>query len=292
VLVINLGKIPVFGTDVLQLSPNATARPAREGSYAVSHFSQPTTPYKNYADGGNTSMSPFAPRGYSVYYQVEVSDGSGLITFIPVNGSNSPVPGTHEELAMFDFTATWHLFEGLSVQPATSTATTVTPPYLTIKNITGYEAQAYPNSILGPFMENSAPPDSRALELASMINHASVSSLPAKANFWGAIGTALLSAAPTIISALKSVFGKKKEATVTPRSLPKPSAPPAPQRRRPPPRPPAPTPQSIRAYQARANPKPQRVFRPRRQQVGPLSQVSAPRPPAMTLNQRFSRVKI
>jgi len=212
IIVLTVGTIPATSTDVVQLSPNATVTPAKEGAFVVQRFSQPTTPYVSYADSGatNATGTPWTRVARPVVLEVVTS---------PTTSSFSPLASTQyeslgntllEDLALFDFTCAWVLFDGLSVQPSTSSATTVTPPYITVKSITGYEAQAYPGSPLLPFMENSAVYDAKALEFGAMITHAKCDALPSRYNFWGALAKGLLTAAPSIIGTLKNVFSRPK----------------------------------------------------------------------------------
>lgn len=207
VVVITVGKIPITSTDVAMLSPNSTVSPAKEGAFVVQRMSQPTTPYVDYAEG-QTSEAPFVSKGRLFFLQATLPDNT--LQFTPfISTQFNPGGGPLEVLATFDMTCAWILFEGLSVQPATGPVTVV-PPYITSKHITGYEAQAYPSSILQPFMQNSAILDTKALEFGSMVVHSHVDSLPAKMNFWGALGSALLTAAPTVIKTLSDVFSKPK----------------------------------------------------------------------------------
>jgi len=208
-VVLTVGKIPNSSTDVAQLSPNATVSPAKEGAFVVQRFSQPINEYRDYATGKVTREKPFPVYGSQVLIET-IQDG--VANFLIVNDYYYTSTGTTvmEDIDLFDFTCAWVHFEGLSVQPASTTATTVTPPYITVKAITGIEAQALPNSMFTPFMANSAIYDSKALEFSSMITHARQDSLPARFNFWGALGSALLTAAPSIVSTVKGLFGKKE----------------------------------------------------------------------------------
>lgn len=212
-LVVKVGKIPVNSTDVAQLSPNSVVNPAREGAFVVQRFSQPTTPYHEYALGNSAAPSATFPTiGRQVLLEIQDPANAQQSQFLIINDNYYASTGNTvlEEVDYFDFTCAWVHFEGLSVQPASSSATTVTPPYITTKSITGLEAQAMPNGEFMVFQENCAIPDAKALEFSSITTHAKLDALPARYNFWGALGSAILTAAPTIVSTLKSVFGKKE----------------------------------------------------------------------------------
>jgi len=215
-LVLKVGKIPVNSTDVAQLSPNADVRPAREGAFVVQRLSQPTTPYHDYVLDNTTlptyPPTPFATIASQVLLEVEDPLNPTQYEYILLNDNYYASTGNtvYEDVDFFDMTCAWVHFEGLSVQPASTTATTVTPPYITVKSITGLEAQALPGSQFTVFQENCAMPDRQALDFAALTAHGRLDALPAKFNFWGALASGLLAAAPGIVSTLKSVFGKKE----------------------------------------------------------------------------------
>lgn len=219
IIVINIGSIPVTSTDVAQLSPNSTVVPAKQGAFVVQQFSQPTTPYVSTAIGSVAVPPASGPAfGRVVYLQVNDPSTPGDVMLIQINDDFYASTGNTalEIIACFDMCFAWILFEGLSVQPATSSAVTVTPPYITSKHITGLEADAYVNSVLLPFKKNCAVVDEKALRFAAMAMHSKADSLPAKFNSWGAIGSALLSAAPSIISTITNLFSKEKKGEAVP----------------------------------------------------------------------------
>jgi len=208
-IVLTVGKIPVNSTDVAQMSPNATVGPAKEGAFVVQNFSQPINRYVDYSIAYHASTLPTNAAVQPQSVCLEIINSDGTYSFMALTDGYNPLGAFMPDVALFDFTCAWVHFEGLSVLPAGS-PTTTTPPYITVKAITGYEAQAMPNSVFTPFMANSAIPDSLAIDFAGMTSHARLDSLPARYNTFGAIASSLLAAAPSIISTLKGVFGKKE----------------------------------------------------------------------------------
>lgn len=216
VLILAPGTLPQTGTEVAMLSPNATSDVAKNGCFVVQKFTQPFPQFTDFSNA-NTGSTTTARTVEAVKCYIEITDSTGLLTiFEPVNVSgqpgNSAAPGTPQQLedvAWFDMSWGFAFFEGLSVGPAGAGAAAV-PPYLTVKTITGTELQPLVGSPLSPFIKNSAMVDETALRIGSMVSHARLDSLPASANFWGSIGKVLLSAAPTVVSTLKSLFGTKE----------------------------------------------------------------------------------
>nr|WAY16535.1 hypothetical protein [Hepelivirales sp.] len=212
VQVANVGAIPRQSTDVVMLSPNSVSEVAKEGSFVVQRFSQPVQMYKDFAQNGYNGAGVSTAVGMPCYIQ-EFSSVDGFIFEIDpirVNGQTGNATTTLADLPWTDMMWAWTLYEGLSVTPAATPSTGITPPYITIKCITGLEFQPLPNSVLLPFVKNSAQPDYKALQFASHVTHGRVDSLPSRYNFWGSLGKILLQAAPTVIDTISSIFGNKR----------------------------------------------------------------------------------
>jgi hypothetical protein len=117
----------------------------------------------------------------------------------------------------------WTLFEGLSVAADPTLPTTVTPPYITVKCITGFEFQPLPDSLLSPFVRNSAAPDRKAIDMAAHITHGRMDSLPAAYNSLGALVPSLIAAAPSVLGSVAKIFGSfggAKRAAASPGQAP------------------------------------------------------------------------
>lgn len=218
VMIVAPGTLPQTGTEVAMLSPNATSDVAKNGCFVVQKFVQSFPQFTDFSNA-NTGSTTTPRTVQAVKCYIEITDATGLLTiFEPVNVTsqpgNSAAPGTPQQLedvAWFDMSWGFAFFEGLSVGPNGAGAAAV-PPYLTIKTITGTELQPLIGSPLAPFIKNSAMVDETALRIGSMISHARLDSLPAAANFWGSLGKLLLSAAPTVVSTISNLFGKKPSA--------------------------------------------------------------------------------
>nr|WPR18503.1 MAG: peptidase A21 family protein [Chemarfal virus 216] len=229
--VLKVGIIPNESTPIVMMSPNAVSTAATEGSFVVQKFLNDTIPYLDFSDSGLSGLGVSVAAGMPCLIFEQVSATTGQLQFIKAKDQPGLPPGinTLQDLPWNDFCWGYTLYEGLSVAPGTST--TVTPPYLTVKTITGYEFQPLPNSVLSPFIKESAVYDFSALRLCTMANHSLPDSLPSKMNFWGSLGRMLLSVAPSLVKTLVDVFGSKTKSaapSAPPKPLPKPSAPPMP----------------------------------------------------------------
>jgi hypothetical protein len=208
VQVLQVGTIPFDPSEILMMSPNAVASNAKEGSFVVQRFGQPEIMYKDFPANGITKGTS-NPLGMPCYIYESSGPTAGSIDSIAVAGQPGNATTILADLPWFDFLWGWTLYEGLSVTTSTSTSG-VTPPYVSVKTITGFEFQPLPDSMLSPFIRNCAVYDMSALRMATTTNHAIADSLPAAANFWGTIGKVLLKAAPTIIDTVSSLFGNKR----------------------------------------------------------------------------------
>jgi len=210
-LIIAPGTIPDTSTAVAMLSPNSVSAVAKDGCFVVQKFSQPFPQFVDFDIASSPEIAtPVVIKACPCY--IEITDSTGLLLALePIGVVGQPGnAGTQLlDVAWFDMTWGVSVFEGLSVGPS-GAGPSVVPPYLTVKCITGVELQPLIGSELIPFVKNSAVVDETALRIGSMISHSRLDALPAAANFWGSIGKVLLSAAPTIISTLTSLFGKKQ----------------------------------------------------------------------------------
>jgi hypothetical protein len=208
VQVLQVGAIPFDPSQILMMSPNAVAMSAKDGSFVVQRFSQPEIQYKDFPANGITTGTS-RPIGMPCYIYEAVPGGAGSINEINVVSQPGSSTSILADLPWFDFMWGWTLYEGLSVT-ASASASNVSPPYISVKTITGFEFQPLPDSMLSPFIRNCAVYDMSALRMATISNHAIADSLPSAANFWGTIGKVLLQAAPTIIDTVSSLFGNKR----------------------------------------------------------------------------------
>ena len=202
--VLKVGVLPSESTQIAMMSPNSTSLVATKGTFLVQKFIQDSIPYRNFADAGLSGLGVSTAAGMPCFIFEQTGPTTGQLEPIPVVGQAGNPTTILADLPWFDFTWGYTLFEGLTIQ------TSAANPYLTIKSITGFEFQPLPNSMLSPFIRNSANFDFQALRFATMHNHARQDALPAAMNFWGSLGKVLLSAAPSIIDTITGIFGRKR----------------------------------------------------------------------------------
>lgn len=203
--VVKLGAIPQEGSQIVMMSPNAVSTDAKSGSFVVQRFDQDSIQYKDFSCNGLNGVGVSTLIGMPCYI-FEQTGSVGQLEAIKVVGQPGNATAILADLPWSDFLWGWSLYEGLSLA-----SSGVSPPYISVKTITGFEFQPLTDSILSPFIRNSAVYDQSAIQLATITNHAMADSLPSAANFWGSIGKVLLTAAPSIISTLIKVFGSKKK---------------------------------------------------------------------------------
>jgi hypothetical protein len=208
------GILPTTSGAMLEFSPKAVTRLAREGAFVVQ---QPTDPVQNWtniinATTYNTGQSATAP-GLLVSMIRTNNYASGSFQWLPLENTLGNVNGVYTTLETQWSNLDWSmtLFEGLTI-PSTVGTTLSSVPYITVKGYTGFEAQAAPQSSLLPFQDTLPMPDQQALQMAAGIFHSRPDSLPAEANDLGTIAATAIKFIPTAITWLKDLFGKKKPA--------------------------------------------------------------------------------
>lgn len=215
--IVTLGSIPQTSTDVLMLSPKAVSTKATEGAFVVQHFSQPVATFKDFGNQNVKVGVATEVTGIPCFFEL-FDKSAGTVDIFPFFDPITNPVRDMTDLPWSDLTWSWVFFEGLSVANTATATSLVTAPYITVKSITGYEVQPLMDSVLSPLTTLSAVYDESALKFGSMVSHQMQDSMPAKMNAIGAMLAAALKAAPTIITTIKSLFGKKetkKEAQTT-----------------------------------------------------------------------------
>lgn len=205
--ILSPGTLPSVSTPIAMMSPNSTSVLATEGSFVVQKFDIDSIPYKSFANSKDAGSAPGTYAGMPCYIRFQ-NPSVETFALYPIRVVGQPGNATEilTDLPWFDFNWGYSLYEGMSIGFQNGS----TPPYLTVKAITGFAFQPLPNSALSPFIRESAMYDQEAIRFISMTNHAMPDSLPAKMNFWGSLGKILLSSAPQIIETISNIFGKKR----------------------------------------------------------------------------------
>ena len=204
------GVLPTDATQLLNLSRKAASRLAQEGAFVVQGDSDdvnlftsvPLNRDENNFPGKNGLvltlmcwMNPLAAPGSQVNYATLYDD---IIRSGTEREKFSDIPWN-----MSDWS--WTLFDGLS----TTNAEAWGLPYITIKTVTGWEAQPRTKSFAALVQRLLPLPDPDALEMAAGIHAQRPDSLPASANDLGSIASTVLQFLPTAVGWLKDLFGSK-----------------------------------------------------------------------------------
>lgn len=204
VQVIKLGRVPTSPSEVLQLNPKSCSRPAKEGAFMVSGFTQPTQEYKSLANSSTSAVAPFAPIGTACYYEIydPILNQNTITSF-----NSTKYPGLMFDVPWDTMEAGWIMFDGLSV--AIGGAAAATPPYITLKTVIGAELEPLTTSVLQPLVDSAVVDDQKALRCGFGGMVQMQSSMPACANDFGSILATAAAYAPKVISWFSDLFGKK-----------------------------------------------------------------------------------
>lgn len=204
VQLIDLGTIPVEGTDVSELDIRFASRPGRDGAFMVNTFCDPTQPYKAVSDTKVNKTDPYPSTGLQCFYTV-TNQTTGTKTLLPFS---SETGGGAFDVPWYDgIECGFVIFEGLSV-PANGSTTSMGLPYITVKTVMQVEAQPLANSPTLPFIAPAVVEDEQALKMASGIMQQMPATLPASANDLGTILGTVATYLPTAVSWITKLFSK------------------------------------------------------------------------------------
>jgi len=189
--------LPETPTELMELSPKATTRMAKDGAFVVQGWSQPTNLFKEGTSVGGGRKCP--PTCFWKF-----CSGTGVLTYYPFIASGALMNNfVAIDTPWSDFTWAWIYWSGLSAPAAGAS-----PAYITTKCLIGVEVQPNLQSAWTPFVKQNPIPDDRALRMAAGIRHQMPDSMPASANDLGSILLSAVKYAPMAINWIKSVFAK------------------------------------------------------------------------------------
>jgi len=202
--------LPNDATQLLNLSKKAASRMAVDGAFVVQADSDDvnlfmSAPNGHPQDGDSTSTTKF---GLVVTFICWYDPDKPIMNFVPLY--DTPVKTSTETFKFCDIPWnmsdwSWTLFDGLS----TSNAEAWGLPYITVKTVTGWEAQPRVKSFPALVQRLLPLPDPDALEMAAGIHLQRPDSLPASANDLGTVAATVLQFLPTAVGWLKDLFGSK-----------------------------------------------------------------------------------
>jgi len=210
------GILPNTAGDLMNLSPKATTRPAKDGAFVVQQPINTVTTWSSM----NTpvdSTGQTNPSGLTYSFMRWYNTTTKAAVFVPLYNYNQQTVAANvgypyactADTPWNNLDWSFTLFEGLTV-PSVVGTTLSSVPYITAKCYVGMEIQTRPSGSLESFQRLLPLPDPRALQMATGIFHARPDSLPSAANDAGSLAAAILPHVPTAVKWLKNIFGKKK----------------------------------------------------------------------------------
>lgn len=207
------GLFPQNVGEVQAMSRNNATRPFKEGAFDVSRDARETQDLVNRPlltstaqDGENlvgTLLCWYNPITLQTYYVRLISTIDYTVNAIFAKASDIP---------WSDTTGSITLIQGMSVPTTESAVVSLNNlPYASVKTISGWMVQPSPRSSLNVFNKELPFPDQAAINMIATINRSRPDSLPASENDFASIASTLLSLAPSVISILTTLFGKKTE---------------------------------------------------------------------------------
>jgi len=211
------GVLPTNSSQVINLSPKGSTRMLREGAFVVHQNINPTANWSEVSpEGAFEGTLPAPPNG--VYVSLIRTNIGNTFLYAPLFSDGSVAGGALAYWYAQAFDTPWNnldwaitICEGITV-PTTVGTTLSSVPYVSIKSFSGFEAQPQFTSSLQPFQNMLPKPDPAALQMAAGIFHDRPDALPAAANDFGSIATAIGAFIPTAISWLKDLFGNGSKA--------------------------------------------------------------------------------
>lgn len=204
--------LPNDATQLLNLSRKAASRLAQEGAFVVQGDSDDVNLFQsvpvNNVGGGATGFPQTNGLLVTLLCWVNPNISSGSLFYVPLLDAPIKTSGELQKYSdipwnMSDWS--WTLFDGLS----TTNAEAWGLPYITVKTVTGWEAQPRNRSFSALVQRLLPLPDPDALEMAAGIHAQRPDSLPASANDLGSIASTVLQFLPTAVGWLKDLFGSK-----------------------------------------------------------------------------------
>lgn len=205
--------LPNDATQLLNLSRKAASRMAQEGAFVVQGDSDDVNLFQSVPcigpEGANLSTAKGLYQTMLCWFDPNINPSAGGSIGI-ARLLDAPIKSGVESFRYSDIPWnmsdwSWTLFDGLS----TTNADAWGLPYITVKTVTGWEAQPRNKSFASLVQRLLPLPDPDALEMAAGIHAQRPDSLPASANDLGSIASTVLQFLPTAVGWLKDLFGSK-----------------------------------------------------------------------------------
>lgn len=198
--------LPADATTLLNYSRKSASRIAEEGAFVVQADSDDVNLFISTPADDTTQPNNQLPATLMMFYNAQTNN-TQFIRLLSGPASSGVDINNYSDIPwnMSDWSFT--LFDGLS----TSNSEAWGLPYITVKTITGWEAQPRQKTFAALTQRLLPLPDAEALEMAAGIHLQRPDSLPASANDLGTIASTVLKFLPSAVGWLKDLFGSKNK---------------------------------------------------------------------------------
>lgn len=199
------GFFPSTPSDLMMISPKATTRLAKEGSFVVQ---QTMGPVRVWNEVPSTPTDPTARR--MTYSMIRGSIGS-QISLLPLVSANVGPGYEYSDTPWSNLDWAAVMVDGLSA-PSSDSRILSSAPYITVKSFTGIEIQPRFLSSLLCFQRLLPKYDPVAIEFCNHVFHGMLDGQPASANDQDSIMHVIRKYLPSIIESTKDIYGSSKNA--------------------------------------------------------------------------------
>lgn len=200
------GLLPNTISDIQMLSKSAVMRPACEGAYVVQSNSDDVNLFIQAPITERDGAVPMLVQCYFVWFNPAL----GKRAYFQLRASQSTILDTdvfsYQDIPWTGHDWSFTMFQGLTV-PTSPISSNNGLPYISVKTILGLEIQPRVSSSMRPFMRELPMPDEAALDLASILIRERPDCMPAAANDFGQIFSAIADYAPKVVSWISKAFG-------------------------------------------------------------------------------------
>lgn len=201
--------LPQNSGDIINMSPKAVSRLAKEGAFVVQQPADSTQSWSAQQSGLDDDLND---TGGLVQCFMRSRDIAGNHSYQALYSQSTPIGalGAAIDTPWNNLDWSMTLFEGLTT-PQPGVTTLSSSSYITCKSYVGVEIDPSPASSLHSFMTQLPLPDSKAIEVATAIFHSRPDAMPAAANDFGSIAQAALKFIPGAARWLGQLFGAKPQ---------------------------------------------------------------------------------
>jgi hypothetical protein len=195
---------PATASDLMMISPKATTRQAKDGTFVVQQMNGPVRVWNEVP---SPNLDQLNQRMVHTLMRIVINNKPYILPLVSANDNNAGYYYSDTPWSNLDFSLV--LFEGLSIGTGSGLSG---GPYVTVKSFTGLEIQPQMNSSLLSFQRLLPKFDPVALEFCNHIFHGMPDGAPASANDNDSIMSVIKKHLPGIVESTKAIYGSAKNA--------------------------------------------------------------------------------